>query len=126
MLEAVRESWFCRRRPATDGCRFQSRRGECERDEKHDSCLDFVIRRDSVEESCDWKGEGVVGVRDSPSRRQYPGQIDQGFGRDEGSEAWRARDWERPKSYRAMGLESHPDKTIRPNDGLGSWADDVR
>ena len=79
-----------------------------------------------IEESCDWKGEGIVSVRDSPSRRRYPGQIDQGFGRDEGSEAWRARDQRRPKSYRAMGLESRPDKTIQPNNGLGGQVDDMR
>ena len=79
-----------------------------------------------VEESCDRKGEGIVGVRDSPSHHRYPGQIDQGFGCDEGLEAWRARDRGHPKSYRAMGLESCSDKTIWPNDGLRSWADDVR
>ena len=72
-----------------------------------------------IEESCDRKGEGIVGVRDSPSRRRYPGQIDQGFSRDEGSEAWRAKDRGRPKSYRAMGLESRLDKTIRLHNGLG-------
>ena len=79
-----------------------------------------------IEELCNRKGEGIVDVRDSPSCRRYPGQIDQGFGCDEGSEAWRARDQGRPKSYRAMGFESRPDKTIQPNDGLGSRADDVR
>ena len=79
-----------------------------------------------IEESCNRKGEGIVGVRDSPSRRRYPGQIDQGFGRDEGSEAWRARDRRRPKSYRVMGLESRLDKMIQPNNGLGGWADDAR
>ena len=79
-----------------------------------------------IKELCDWKGEGIVGVRDSPSRRWYPGQIDQGFDHDEGLEVWRARDQGRPKLYRAMGLENRPDKTIRLNDGLRSRADDVR
>ena len=81
--------------------------------------VETSLSRNVVEELCDGKREGIGGIRDSPSRRQYPGQIDQGFGHDEGSEAWRARDRGRPKSYRAMGLESRPDKTIRPHDGLG-------
>ena len=117
--ETVRRAPLCRRRPATDGHRFQSQKGEVRTRRGRTRVVETSLSRNIVKELCDGKREGIGGVRDSPSHRRYPGQIDQGFGCDEGSEAWRARDRGRPKSYRAMGLESRLDKMIRPHDGLG-------
>ena len=46
-----------------------------------------------------WSEEGIEDIRDSPSHCRYPGQMDEGFGRVEGSEDWRAKDGKCPELY---------------------------